>query len=108
MEDVPGVCSGDHDGGTVPVCVDGTSKRQTKETREPLPPRPGQPGGHGFGHGRNGAANLFMIYAPLDGRRHVKVTGRRRVHPNFFVLSDSRKFFASGAASGAARRLTLF
>ena len=77
MEDVLGVYSGDHDDGTVPVCVDETSKQQTKETREPLPARPGQPAGHDFEHGRNGTANLFMIYAPLDGWRHVKVTGRR-------------------------------
>ena len=41
MEDVLDVYSGDHDDGTVLVCVDETSKQQTKETREPLPVRPG-------------------------------------------------------------------
>ena len=43
MEDVPGVCSRDHDDGTVLVCVDETPVRQTKETRKPLPARPGRP-----------------------------------------------------------------
>ena len=32
MEDVLDVYSGDHDDGTVLVCVDETSKQQTKET----------------------------------------------------------------------------
>ena len=77
MEDVPGACSGEYDGGTVLACMDGTSKRQTKETRAPLPVRPGQPAGYGFECGRNGTANLFMTYAPLDGWRHARVTGRR-------------------------------
>ncbi len=43
MEDVPGVYSGDYDDGTVLVCVDETSKQQTKETRKQLPVRPGRP-----------------------------------------------------------------
>lgn len=43
MEDVLDVYSEDHDDGTVLVCVDETSKQQTKETRPPLPVRPGRP-----------------------------------------------------------------
>ena len=56
MEDVLDVYSGDHDDGTVLVCVDETSKQQTKETRKPLPVRPGQPAGHDFEYERNGTA----------------------------------------------------
>ena len=41
MEDVLDVYSGDYDDGTVLVCMDETSKQQTKETRAPLPVRPG-------------------------------------------------------------------
>ncbi len=67
MEDVLDVYSGDHDDGTVLVCLDETSKQQTKETRAPLPVRPGQPAGYDFEYERNGTANLFIIYAPLDG-----------------------------------------
>ncbi len=88
MEDVLDVYSGDHDDGTVLVCVDETSKQQTKETREPLPVRPGQPAGYDFEYARNGTANLFMIYAPLDGWRHVKVTDRRTRQDFARVLKD--------------------
>ena len=77
MEDVPDVHGGDHDAGTGPACVDGTSRQQTKETRKPPPVRPGQPAGCDFGQERGGTASLFMIHAPLDGRRHVKVTDLR-------------------------------
>ena len=88
MEDVLDVYSGDHDDGTVLVCVDETSKQQTKETREPLPVRPGQPAGYDFEYERNGTANLFMIYAPLDGWCHVKVTDRRTRQDFARVLKD--------------------
>ena len=29
---------------------------------------------------RNGTANLFMMFAPLEGWRHVKVTDRHTAH----------------------------
>ncbi len=74
----PETCSRGYDGGTVLAVMDGTSKQRTRETRTPLPPRPGQPAAYGSGYGRNGTANLFMVYAPLEAWRHVKVTDRRR------------------------------
>ena len=82
------VYSGDHDDGTVLVCLDETSKQQTKETRKPLPVRPGRPAGYDFEYERNGTANLFMIYAPLDGWRHFKVTDRRTRQDFARVLKD--------------------
>ena len=54
-----------------------TAKQKTKETRKPLLLRPCRPTGYDFEYERNGTANLFMICAPLDGWRHVKVTDRR-------------------------------
>ncbi len=74
----PETCSREYDDGTVPVCMDGTPERRTRETRMPLPTRPGQPAAYDFGYERNGTANLFMVYAPLEAWRHVKVTDRRR------------------------------
>ncbi len=90
MEDALGVYGGDHDDGTALVCADETSKRQTKETRAPLPARPGRPAGFDFDYEceRNGTANLFMLYAPLDGWRHVKVTDRRTRRDFARVLKD--------------------
>lgn len=58
------------------VCMDETSKQHTRETRRPLPVRPGEPERFDFEYERNGVSNLFMLFAPLDGWRHVKVTER--------------------------------
>ncbi len=62
---------------TVPLCIDETSKQQTKETRVPGLTRPGQPAIVDYEYARNGTANLFMVFAPLLGWRWVKVTDRR-------------------------------
>lgn len=59
------------------VCIDETSKQQVKETRAPLPRQVGKPQRYDYEYERNGVSNLFMIFAPLAGWRHVKVTDRR-------------------------------
>ena len=59
------------------VCLDETSKQLTGETRIPVPACPGQPARYDYEYKRNGVANLFMIFEPLVGKRHVKVTQRR-------------------------------
>jgi hypothetical protein len=59
------------------VCLDEASKQQVKETRDPLPGKPGKPQRYDYEYERNGVSNLFMIFAPLEGWRHVKVTDRR-------------------------------
>ena len=56
------------------VCMDETSKQHTKATRIPLPTRPGEPEKYDFEYERNGVSNLFTLFAPLEGWRHVKVT----------------------------------
>ena len=80
MEDVLEVYHREFDEDTVLVCMDETSKQQTKETRTPRPARPGQPAVVDFEYERNGVANLFMVFAPLLGWRWVKVTDRRTRH----------------------------
>ena len=59
------------------VCVDETSKQHIKETRQPLPIVEGMPSRYDSEYQRNGVSNLFMIFAPLLGFRHVEVTDRR-------------------------------
>ena len=59
------------------VCVDETSKQHIKETRQPLPMAEGMPSRYDYQYARNGVSNLFMIFAPLQGFRHVQVTDRR-------------------------------
>jgi hypothetical protein len=56
------------------VRLDETSKQLIIETRTPIPANPGQPVRHDNEYERNGVANLFMMFAPLEGWRHVKVT----------------------------------
>jgi len=59
------------------VCLDETSKQLIGETRIPVPAYPGQPARYDYEYKRNGVANLFMMFEPLVGKRHVKVTQRR-------------------------------
>src|ERR1700722_17166074 len=48
---------------------------QTKETRVPIPARPGRPRTD-YEYERNGTANIFLLFAPLEGWRRVEVTDR--------------------------------
>ncbi len=88
MEDVLKTYAREHDDGTVLVCMDETSKQQTRETRTPLPTRPGRPAGFDFEYERNGTANLFMACAPLAAWRHVEVTDRRTKRDFARLLRD--------------------
>jgi hypothetical protein len=42
----------------------------------PIRMKPGQPVRYDYEYERNGTANLFMVFAPLEGWRHAKVTDR--------------------------------
>ena len=59
------------------VCMDETSKQLTAETRRPIPAAPGRPARYDYEYERNGVCNLFMFFAPLQGKRYVSVTERR-------------------------------
>ena len=59
------------------VCVDETSKQHIKEVRPPLGVVKGSPSRYDAEYERNGVSNLFMIFAPLLGFRHVEVTDQR-------------------------------
>jgi DDE superfamily endonuclease len=77
MEDTLEVYHRPYSSTHVLVCVDETSKQQVKETRAPLPGQVGKPRRYDYEYERNGVSNLFMLFAPLEGWRHVKVTDRR-------------------------------
>jgi len=70
------------------VCLDETSKQLIIETRAPIPAKPGQPARHDYEYERNGVANLFMVFAPLEGWRQVKVTDRHTAIDYAHVLRD--------------------
>jgi hypothetical protein len=77
MEDVLSVYTRPRDPDRPVVCLDETSKQLVAETRAPVSMRPGLPARVDYEYARNGVANLFMMFAPLEGWRHVKVTDRR-------------------------------
>ena len=54
------------------------------------PDESGAPGrfDYEYGYERNGTANLFMMFAPLEGWRHVKVTDRHTAVDYAHVLKD--------------------
>ena len=88
MEDVLAVYMRSHDPSQPLVCVDETSKQLVAETRTPVPMKPGQLARYDYEYRRNGTANLFMAFAPLEGLRHVKVTDRRTSIDYAFFLRD--------------------
>jgi hypothetical protein len=88
MEDVLEVYQRPHDPDYPLVCLDETSKQLITETRMPIPPKPGHPARHDYEYERNGTANLFMLFAPLEGWRHVEVTDRHAAVDYAHVLKD--------------------
>ena len=70
------------------VCVDETSKQLIAETRVPIPMKPGRPARVDYEYKRNGTASLFMMFAPLEGWRRVKVTDHRTAIEYAQVLKE--------------------
>ena len=70
------------------VCLDETSKQLVIEKRKPIPAKPGRPARRDYEYERNGVANLFMIFAPLEGWRRVKVTDRHAAADYAQVLKE--------------------
>ena len=77
MEDVLEVYQRPRDAQRPLVCLDEQSKQLIQETCSPIPAACGRAERHDYEYQRNGTANLFMLFAPLEGWRHVKVTERR-------------------------------
>ena len=88
MEDVLEVYHRPRDPTRPLVCLDETSKQLIVETRAPIPAKPGQKARHDYEYERNGVANLFMMFAPLEGWRHVKVTDRHAAVDYAQALKD--------------------
>ena len=88
MEDVLAVYTRPHEPDRPLVCLDETSKQLTAETRLPIPMKPGRPARCDYEYERNGTANLFMLFAPLEGWRCVEVTDRHTAVDYAHVLKD--------------------
>ena len=97
MEDVLEVYCRPRDPRRPVVCLDEASKQLFMEVRVPIPMKPGQPARRDYEYERNGTANMFMIFAPLEGVRHVKVTERRTAKDYAQILKDAADIYWSDA-----------
>ena len=88
MEDVLETYQKPRDPDRPLVCLDETSKQLIIETRAPIPAKPGQPARHDYEYERNGVAHIFMMFSPLEGWRHVKVTDRHAAADYGQVLKE--------------------
>ena len=88
MEDILAVYTRPRDPDRPLVCLDETSKQLIREVRAPVPMRRGQPARIDYEYERNGTANLFMLFAPLEGWRHVEVTDRHAAVDYAQILKD--------------------
>jgi hypothetical protein len=88
MEDVLAVYMRPRDSDCPLVCLDETSKQLIAETRLPMAAKPGRPARFDYEYQRNGTANLFMLFAPLEGWRHVEVTDRHAALDYARALKD--------------------
>jgi len=77
MEDILAVYKRPRDEDYPLVCLDEASKQLLADTRSPIPMKPGHPERDDYEYKRNGTANLFMMFAPLEGWRHIEITDRR-------------------------------
>ena len=103
MEDVLEVYQRPHDPACPVVCLDETSKQLIAETRVPIAAKPGHPARYDYEYERNGTANLFMMFAPLEGWRHVKVTDRHTAVDYAQVLKELSDTHFPEAAEDRAR-----
>ena len=94
MEDILAVYQRPRDTACPLVCLDETSKQLIKETRQPIPMTQGRARRIDYEYERNGVANLFLLFAPLEGWRHVEVTDRRTAIDYARILRDiSDKYY---------------
>jgi len=77
MEDGRDLYAEPYDPARPTVCFDETSKQLIAEARQTLPAGPSQVACHDYEYVRRGTRNLFMVFEPHAGYRHVEVTDRR-------------------------------
>ena len=88
MEDVLEVYHRPQDPACPVVCLDETPKQLVAETRVPIPAKPGRTLRYDYEYERRGTANLFMLFAPLEGWRHVEVTDHHAAVDYAAILKD--------------------
>ncbi len=77
MEDVLDLYEEPYDPKKPVVCFDELPYQLVAETRTPVPAKPGRPARYDYEYERRGTANLFALFEPKAGWRHLEVTDRR-------------------------------
>lgn len=77
MEDVLEVYKRPYDPKRPLVCMDESSKQLLADTRTALPMEPGQLLRYDYEYVRQGVANLFIFFTPLENKRRIKITDHR-------------------------------
>src|SRR5438034_10147048 len=90
MEDVLAVYTRPRDGDCPLVCLDETSKQLIAETRVPIPMKAGRPARFDHQYERNGTANLFMMFAPLEGWRNLSIHSKASLYEAFPAVEARR------------------
>ncbi len=88
MEDILAVYLRPYDPKRPVICLDESSKQQIQELIDELPVKPGEVVKFDSEYKRNGVSNLFMMFEPLAGWRHVKVTDTRKATDFAYCLKD--------------------
>jgi DDE superfamily endonuclease len=78
MEDVLEVYKQPYDPQHPMVCIDEMPKQLLMDVQEPLPMLPDQPERTDYAYKRGGVADLFMLFEPLAGKRHIEIRDQRR------------------------------
>lgn len=78
MEDVLEVYKRPLDAKRPLLCIDEMPKQLLSDTRDPLPAAPGKPPRQDYEYKRGGVADVFMLFEPLVGKRHIEITDQRR------------------------------
>jgi DDE superfamily endonuclease len=88
MEDILDLYAEPYDPQYPWVCFDESPYQLVSEVRQPLSVTPGQPARYDYEYRREGTCNLFMVFEPLQGWRHVKVTDRRTTQDFAHCMKD--------------------
>ena len=77
MEDVLAVYQRAYDPAYPVVCMDESSKQLLADVKTTLPVKPGEIQRYDYEYIRQGVANLFLFFNPLENKRWIKVTKQR-------------------------------
>ncbi len=97
MEDILDLYHQPYDPKRPLVGMDETSKQLIRETRSRIQAHRGRVERYDYEYERNGVSNLFMLFEPLGGWRHVKVTDRRTKIDWAQCMQESPKIFTCRA-----------